>query len=92
MTVQAGLCPTCSETTLLVLPRGGSKVGDLFYPFRISVTLSGKNSEMFRGFFIQPRTNVDTLSIVGSFSNVVGGTTMQCTDPVAQVSLRLTLI
>ena len=85
MTVQAGLCPTCS----LVFPRGGSKVSDWFYPFLISVTLSGKNSEMFRGFFIQPRTNVDTLSIVGSFSDVVGGRTMQCTDPVAQVSISL---
>ena len=25
--VQAGLCRTCSETTLLVFPRGGSSVG-----------------------------------------------------------------
>ena len=26
MTVQAGLCQTCSETTLLVFPRGGSYI------------------------------------------------------------------
>ena len=26
VTVQAGLCQTCSETTLLVFPRGGSNV------------------------------------------------------------------
>ena len=26
MTVQAGLCQTCSETTLLVFPRGGSNI------------------------------------------------------------------
>ena len=26
MTVQTGLCRTCSETTLLVFPRGGSNV------------------------------------------------------------------
>ena len=30
MLVQAGLCRTCSETTLLVFPRGGSNV--LFVP------------------------------------------------------------
>ena len=29
VTVQVGLCQTCSETTLLVLPRGGSFVADI---------------------------------------------------------------
>ena len=29
--VQPGLCQTCSETTLLVFPRGGSNVGILTF-------------------------------------------------------------
>ena len=31
MTVQAGLCWTCSETTLLVFPQDGSNVNILMY-------------------------------------------------------------
>ena len=31
VTVQVGLCRTCSETTLLVFPRGGSNITKLAY-------------------------------------------------------------
>ena len=37
MTVQPGLCGTCSETTLLVFPRGGS----FAFSFRVVVMATG---------------------------------------------------
>ena len=41
MLVQAGLCRTCSETTLLVFPRGGSNA---FYLRNSSELASGHSS------------------------------------------------
>ena len=42
MTVQVGLCRTCSETTLLVFPRDGSYVSSYFHKI-------GSNNFQFRG-------------------------------------------
>ena len=45
VTVQPGLCPTCSETTLLVFPRGGSILctfHDLVSRFSLLINLRGK--------------------------------------------------
>ena len=48
MTVQAGLCRTCSETTLLVFPRGGSYFCDTSHKFQDSgvgaIGLGGKSA------------------------------------------------
>ena len=48
MLVQAGLCLTCSETTLLVFPRGGSFIKgiDVNLTYKIKIELrSFKSSE-----------------------------------------------
>ena len=45
MLVQAGLCRTCSETTLLVFPRGGSFNGENLRSFVSETIPSGLSIE-----------------------------------------------
>ena len=40
MTVQPGLCQNCSETTLLVFPRGGSYDNNFNFSFKFELTNS----------------------------------------------------
>ena len=54
MTVQAGLCQTCSETTLLVFPRGGSNSG-----FRQDTETILRNSDADFIDTEQPELNAD---------------------------------
>ena len=60
--VQAGLCRTCSETTLLVFPRGGSfnEVKRLYFYFVGSrYMLGGNNNIMYLQNKIQQSFSVD---------------------------------
>ena len=52
MLVQAGLCRTCSETTLLVFPRGGSNTVS---GGSASDSSSSDDDDMFEGPFPEPR-------------------------------------
>ena len=54
MHVQAGLCRTCSETTLLVFPRGGSNAGNVLSPLPVCMrsdkqNVSGMDHAIFAG-------------------------------------------
>ena len=54
MIVQAGLCRTCSETTLLVFPGGGSNDNAMESSFVKWITIAQEKSETNRAFTDEP--------------------------------------
>ena len=66
MTVQPGLCQTCSETTLLVFPRGGSYDNNNFnflFKFELTNSVSYLSSRFVPVYTLQLGLCIYTYSI-----------------------------
>ena len=65
MTVQAGLCRTCSETTLLVFPLGGLNMSNALSLSLIKMTKIKKTGSMANGYGegIPSNTYLETLRV-----------------------------